>query len=353
MTHTSFKGKISDKEKYERRVAMATKYITFNYFEPLLVPAQQALELSNDDEENYRGDLWNMRSFMDFLATEANVERKLDFAFHLGDEYADVEPGSFINRNSLYHIQFSKLRDKNIPAKKRIGQIKEELNLQDDEYIGEFNSVVYDKDLKVLMVQSNHYGLSTAQLELYLTELRFRHLNFINGGEYDEENPLIVKLNPIIDPSQLQKAFNANYYRKIKIRCADFMEDALIDDQNDLISDLVRTLFKSNGATVEILLSLGRAPKTGSLDEEVIHKTLKKFKELPDEKKPNLELTLLENEEAQIETINLIRPRISDRVPFNIQPRHTIGFEHMFEKMIETYINKKQAIRRVVVRNVE
>lgn len=327
---------------------MATKYITFNYFEPVLVQPEQAFEAEltehNEDRE-FEGDIWNMEPFMNFLS--GDIE-DIDFSYTLGTEYADIEPGSFIQSDNLYHIQFSKLRETNIPAKKRIGEIKEEIYLQDDEYIGEFNSIMYDHSLNIVMIQSNHYGLSTRHLENYLTELRFRFLEY-NG--IDTEPALVVKLNPIIDRRQITDAMNADYYRKIRIRGADYMQDSDYADEEHLINDVTRTIRKAQGVNVDLQISVGRAERTASLDNDIIKKTLEIFKESPDNRKPNIELTLLENEEAQIETINLIRPRLHDKVPFTIEPRTTIGHEFIFQKMKETYQNRRGRLSQIIVRS--
>jgi|SRR5690625_1177074 len=327
---------------------MATKYVTFNYFEPVLVEAEQVLEVElnqENEDEQYQGDLWDMQACMDYLSVANNNQ---DFSYTLGDEYADVEPGSFIIQGSHAHIQVSKLRETNIPAKKRIGEIKEEILLNDDEYIGEFNSILYDETLQVLMVQSNHYGLSTKQLENYLTELRFRHLESI--GHDDVDRPIMVKLNPIIDYQQIEDALRADYYRKIRIRGADLREDAYHEDRADLINEVARTVSRTHGVNIDLQISVGRAERTRSLDNETIRNTLEVFRDTPENRRPNIEVTLLDNEESQIETINLIRPRLHDRVPFTIAPRTIIRHEYVCEKMMETYTRRRSHLRRVLVR---
>ena len=72
--------------------------------------------------------------------------------------------------------------------------------------------------------------------------------------------------------------------------------------------------------------------------------------ELEERNRPTIELTLLENEEAQIETINLIRPRLRDRVPFTVKPRTIIGHEFVCNKMIECYLEKSTLLRRALDR---
>lgn len=329
---------------------LATKYITFNYFEPVLVRPEQAFEseLSEGNEEQpFIGDIWNMAPFMNFLSINT-IKDDNKFAYQLGGEYADVEPKSFIKKNDLSHIQVSKLRETNIPAKKKIGEIKQEILLQHDEYIGEFNSMLYDHELHVLMIQSNLYGLSTKHLENYLTELRFRFLEYEG---YSTEMPLMVKLNPIIDPKQIDDAMSADYYRKIRIRGADLRVDALNEDKEDLINEVARTVNLTQGVNVDLQISVGRAERTRSLDNDTIRNTLETFNQLPENKKPNIELTLIENEDAQIETINLIRPRFHDRISFNVEPRTTIEHTDICKKMMNSYKERRNRLRSIIDRS--
>ena len=97
----------------------------------------------------------------------------------------------------------TKCRDTNIPSKKRLGEVKEEIMLADDEYIGESVSILFDKRVSVMMVQSNIYGLTMKQIENYLTELRLRYIDKTNKTETE---PLLVRLRPIVDLNKVDKA---------------------------------------------------------------------------------------------------------------------------------------------------
>lgn len=330
---------------------MARKYVRFNYFEPFLVPARIALEedlmeLDEQEQEVARGggDRWDMRHFLDFIAVP---RQNFLVDYQIGDEIAEIEPGSFIynDQHNIYSLQLSKLRDKNIPSKKRVGEIREDILLNQNEYIGEFVSIIYDEEISCLMIQSNLYGLSTKQIENYFTELRFRHLNYI-GNEDDE--PFVVKLRPKMDHRKIYDALQADYYRKIRIRTADYMEDALMDE-NSLISDARRTLMQARGASIDLQISLGRAERSASLDSEQIRRVLREFRELPPGSKPNIELTMLEKEEAEIETINLIEPRMTDRISLEVEPRQTIGHEYLFYQMLHKYLERRNDLRRTMV----
>jgi len=329
---------------------MAKKYVRFNYFEVKLVLGKIALEedlksvIQEDVTQNYASaDLWDMSGFLDHLMTHKNDFRS---SYTLGDEIAELEHDSysFDSRFNLYGFQVAKLRDTNIPSKKKLGKIKEDIMLDDDEYIGEFVSILYDNLYKVVMVQSNLYGLSIKKIEQYLSELRFRYLE--DKGNTEQE-PFLVRLTPIIDSSKIDLALGADYYRKINIKASDVSLDASMTEDS-LISDMRRTLLRTAGVNIEMQISLGSTEKTRSLDETVVRGALEEFKRISPGKRPRIELTMRENEESEIEVINLLEPRMTDRLSIEIEPRTTIAHEYLFDIMKEKYKHKRREVRKVL-----
>ncbi|QGG57424.1 DUF6731 family protein [Paenibacillus sp. B01] len=331
---------------------MAKKYVRFNYFEVKLVLARLALQedLKHDDDGNTFGkpdftsaDLWDMGPMLDFLESRKGA---FDTSIKLGDEKAEVEPDSYIYdpKFQVYSFQLSKLRDTNIPSKKKIGKIKEEIMLEDDEYIGEFVSILYDHQYKICMIQSNFYGLTIKQIEAHLTELRLRYLAE-NGME--EEDPLLVRLTPIMDYSKVGAALQADYYRKIKIKASDIMLDSVHGD-NGILSDMRRSIGRSAGVNIELQISMGFSEKTASLNADEIREVLEKFKDLPERSRPKIEVTVKEHEDSEVEVINLIEPRMTDRIGLEIKQKSSIGHEFLHANMLEKYKTRKSDIRRII-----
>lgn len=325
---------------------MARKYIRFNYFEVQLVSAAAHVRAEIDEDyEIHYADSWNMANFMEYLIV--NIDQ-FNSNVYLGNEYSEIEKDShfYDSRRDLYHFQLSKLRETNIPAKKKFGEIKEDILLDQDEYIGEFNSIIYDNSVGALIMQSNFYGLTTKQAELVLTELRFRYLDAIGQNE---DNPLIVKLAPLIDRSKIDRIMQADYYKKIRIKGSDVMLDANLGDDN-LLCEARDMLMESAGVNIDISISLGRAEKTASLDETTIRGALLPFVNLGDEdRKPQIEITALYNEESEVETINLIEPRMTDRVSVDVEPRQTVGHEYLYQQFVAIYDIRRTDVRRVMV----
>lgn len=324
------------------------KYVRFNYFEVTLVMAETAIlnELDLDDGVvvEQPGDTWNMTRFLDYL-----MVNKSDFktTVDIGSEYSEIEIDSYKydENRGVYSFQLSKLRETNIPSKKRFGEIKEDILLSKDEYIGEFNSFIYDPSYDAVVLQSNLYGLTVKQTEAVLTSLRFRYLDRIGRTE---SSPLVVKLVPIIDRSKINRVAKADYYKKVRVKGADFMLDADLGDEN-LMSDASRLLHKVSGLNIDLTISLGRSEKTASLNPESIQKVIEQFNLLTDNQaKPQIEITSLYNEDSDVETINLIEPRMTDKVAIYVEPRQTVAHDYLYQTFIELYDERRPDVRRVL-----
>lgn len=329
---------------------MPRKYVRFNYFELQLVPAPVVLrdeleDIQNNehyDQEDY-ADPWDMSALLDFLM----VRREFDTTVAVGEEFAEMEIDSysFDQQRNIYGFQLSKLRDKNIPSKKKFGEIKEEILLEQDEFIGEFVSVLYDNTYKVLAIQSNLYGLSSKQIENVLTQLRFRYLD--EQGLTDEV-PLLVRLAPMIDRAKVDRVIRSDYFKKIRLKGSNVMLDANLDDAS-LMGEARRMLHEVAGVNIDITISLGRSERTASLDDARIREVINEYLQIPDDQRPQLEVTALDNEEAEIETINLFEPRMTDRISIVVEPRTTVAHEYLFNTFMETYDSKRPDIRRVTM----
>lgn len=325
---------------------MARKYIRFNYFEVNLVPAEDAIrrDLNEDEDIPFQANVWDMSDFLDYLMVN---RREISTTVDIGTEYSEVEKDSYHydERRDLYSFQLSKLRETNIPSKKKFGEIKEDILLDQDEYIGEFNSIVFDNTYKALIMQSNLYGLSVAQTEHVLTQLRFKYLDRMGRTE---EVPLVVKLNPIIDNSKVQKVIESDYFKKIRLKGSDFMMDAALDDDS-LLTDAKKLLHQSSGLNIDITISLGRTERTSSLNQEYVQSAIRRFESIG-ESKPKMEVTALYDEEADVETINLIEPRMTVRVSVDVAPRQTVGHEYLYQTFLEIFDTQRYELRRVLVR---
>lgn len=316
---------------------MARQMIRFNYFEPMLV-------IENDELA-----IWNMQEFFEFIIAN---RRAFNPAVFLGDEVADLEWNScgYDETNRLYYMQLSKLRSKNIPARKRINQDKEPLELTDDEYLGEFNLLIYDPLNRVLITQGNFYGLTTKQITLTLSGIRAKYMDYISRS--DGDTPYIVYLSPIPDVDAIERVRGNQIYRKITIKGSDYQEIARERLNSQVLSHSIDALESINGVNFEITVTMANAPKQEGLDNEEVRNMINDILILQanDETDVSMHIASRRDEENSMEYINLLKPRITSTIILEVANRSTIGFEYIFNGFKEqNYFNEELAIQSKII----
>lgn len=318
---------------------MARKYIRFNYFTIKLTP----IELPEDMQGRDIGDAWNMKPLLDYLSVRRNP---INTVVNVGQYLAEFERDTLIYdyANDLYSFQISKLRETNIPSIKKIGNPKEDIELDDDEYIGEFVTVVFDPRYLTVGVQSNLYSLNIPQIEYFLTEIRNNYLKIHGIADPIE---LKVQLNPIVDHTRIEAVRNAEIYRKISISGSNIAADALA--QNGTLNEVSGLVGRARGFKFDLTISLGHAPRNESLDDEIIREIIHGFSRMDEDNRPKVEITMREDDEAPIEVVNLLEPRLTNRWTIEVENRTNISHEAIHNRFVEEYDIPRTIIARIAI----
>lgn len=316
----------------KRGKTMVRQSIRFNYFEPILV--------AENDEEI----LWDMRPFIEFIIGNRQA---FNPAVPLGDELADLEwNNSFYDeKNQLYYIQLSKLRSKNIPSRKRVNHDKVSITLDEDEFLGEFNLIIYDPNLDVLITQGNFFGLTTKQIAIALSNMRLKYKEYV--GETETENIHIIHLRPIIDSAAIDRVKENEIYRKIEVKGSDYREIANENLDSNVLDTAVKSMDEINGVNFGISLSMSKAPKSNSLEKDEVRSMISDVLRLKeDDVDISMKVSTRRDEEAAIEYIDLLSPRLTTNIVLEIQNRSTIGAEYIFNGFKEqNYFDEKNHIQ--------
>lgn len=358
------------------------KNIRFNYFQSFLIVDEEVIkrvekdkryienirakfnkkpseklkkQLEDEDEimeqynrfTSYKATTWNMKDILKYI----NDNNMSSTAINIGDIIVEVEPNSIKGiEEDIIGFQLTKMRDNMLPAKKKVGQTKEEIMLSDDEYIGDFVSILYDVNLNVLMIQSNNYGLTVKQIQKYLTLLRRRYIEEADMNDLIYE--LACELRILIDPKKVEEILDAKYYRKIRIKGSDFMLDSLLKDNGEdykSFSKIRNYLGEKKGVNFDITVSVKSTKKTESLDLEEVEEIVNDFNKITDiENKPTIEVTKKDTDDSNVEVINLLYPRLNSIINFKILARTSVGNDFLYDKMKDSYNKIRGVIYRVV-----
>ncbi|MDX1700319.1 MAG: DUF6731 family protein [Melioribacteraceae bacterium] len=317
---------------------MPRKYIRFNYFAINLVPEGLPENMAGRNLSA----AWDMRPLLDYLSVRANL---IQAEINVGIYIAEFDRNTVIydDRTNLYSFQLSKLRETNIPFLKSIGTPREDINLAENQYIGEFVTIVFDPMLYTVGIQSNLYSLNVKQVEEYLTQLR-RRFNTIHNIE--DGTPLRVEMQPIIDNNKIQTIRNSEIFRKITIKGSDYSADALAEQGT--LNEVSELIGRANGVNFELTLSIGSAPKNESLDGETIQEIIEGFTNIQNvHNRPKVEITAREDIDSPLELVNLLSPRLTNLISFNVETRVGIGHELIHDTFVDEYTEPRRTIARV------
>lgn len=309
---------------------MAKITIRFNYFRLYL--------------ENGEGDsLYDFSDLLDYI--EQHKTKNYSMNVNAGN-FGEIDTNAFHydKDKNIYYLQIAKLRNENLPDKKRVSEPREDLPLQPDEYVSEFLTLIYDATHMVTMVQVNRSSLSVKELEIYLTQLR----NSKKKEEGQKIDDYYVQCRIVPDPEKLNDVKTADYIRRISLKGSKVNLDALQDDQSlKKISDAIGKL---EGVNFKIEISVdSHAPKDSSLNKENLLEVIDDINEHNND--INTEVTIKEDIDTSVETVNLVSPRMTDIIKVEHDNRRNIGVEFLYNRfMEEIYVEKRKKIERLLGR---
>lgn len=281
---------------------------------------------------------------------EKILSEKIPTNIAVGDIPIEIEPGTLkVDADKkITTFQLSKLRSDLIPAKKKIEKQKEEIRLNNDEYIGEFTSVLYDEKISVFIIQSNFYGLTVSQVESYLTLLRRRVIEETKGSEISE---LACELQVIIDSCDIGNIKKSQEVKKIRFRAADGIYDALGQVGDGYLPNVRRSLGEKSGYIIDITVSIDKDSEIKTIDDEIVSSITENFDTIKNSQyDPNLlvEVTRKEDENSATELINLLQPKMYDNISIKMKPRVSVAHEFLCIALKEKYEERQGHLYNIV-----
>lgn len=253
-------------------------------------------------------------------------EDKFRHSFLINDEKYKLDSIKFDSDSNYYHLVIELLRDYNWPSKSKELGSSENLKFEDEKdeeiFLGEKVSILYDKNNNAFMVQSNKNGIQVGSLEVFLASiLKQQGLNF------DIRLPIIIQN----DTEKIAKSLNV--YKMVQTRFN-------VDDENtELQKNLFDMLFPnlkgySEDLTLEVKAT-ARKDKTGNdgLPDAVVHDIIST--------KGNDSVDLLKVRGRDIDgksiPIDLIKNKVYSEISFQYTQDKTLNHINVFRRMAEEY----------------
>jgi|GEM_PF-2076077 len=292
---------------------MKIKYIKYEYFR---------VTFTHVEKNNQKRGLFKLEKLIDIIKEKPLGER----AEKIGTEGSRLD--EYLKQEDYIFLMFSRLKKSYFTKKGKIDAPLKNLDMEDDDYIGEEVCALYDPKLHVLMLQRNRDSLSPGGIEQYLNLML---------SKVTEDNQNQIFLEPICTDDANYRAKKGNVIRKLQVRVADKDIDKI--NKKDLgLKNLVNAWSQYEAPYVDIVLLNGRF-KDQKINKEPVH-------DLIDEISKNPELInkarLTIGDSGQPEIIDLLTDKATDFSPVSIsekiiEAREQLNHIKVWDFMLDIY----------------
>lgn len=203
------------------------------------------------------------------------------------------------------------------------------MELDEDEYIGEEVSALYDQKYKIIMLQRNRNSLSPSGIEKYFSGVL--------------ENGDIIELVPIPAPDDLKTVKQNQIFRKLSIGFSPTnIDDEILNNSNKSIIQIIRGSRNLGALRVSVTLSLGNSKKGKTLKQEEITElgNLQKYDGFN-----KIQVSRSEDEDTEVEIVDLLAGKLYDVITIKFSRFNPIKYERLIVEMQNLYNAKNKLIR--------
>lgn len=318
-----------------------------NSFPKLNWHQRKSLEMSiqkRDKRQRYaneKSSMWNLKEPLDAVI-DGRITKLVMQSF---GENVELDRSTIYHKDGtphLYAFQLSRLREDNLPAKKKIGKERVHFDLEDDEYVGEFTEVLYDSRYNLVIVQTNRDGVGFPTVVHFLNMLRKEYLAH-QGVEDDKA--LYGELQLLLDPCIVDKALRASMYNRISIRCSDINADSILPDEVGQLAAVKNTMKEKKGIVIDFDMKMLQIEPAEYLDEKEIHIAGKRFLEYInnpnissfEKKNAGMEIYYCDDTNRRQEAVDLLIPKVTFFVSVTVEKRKAVGSEELYDLTVIEY----------------
>lgn len=289
--------------------------VRFDYFE---------VACQNNNNPKKKDGLFDLLLFIDRLDKMKLQDRTCEYK----GQKIRVETIKYNNKKELWFMGFTQLRDTNIPSLAKENSESKPIKLDEDEYLGENACGVYDPRYNILMLQRNIHSVSPTSVEWYINKI-------------SDNNSQQVYLRPICPIDIQRKLLNAQEYRRINIKLANF-KNAEIKGEKRALGRVVDSLTGYNANRISLSISIGYE-KDAYLDKKIAKDTISDLIENKDIV-AGAEVSFRETIDSNVEVLDLFEAKLHDIIRLNLERRETVASEYMENVMTTKYIESKGKI---------
>lgn len=285
----------------------------------------QVVFRKRNDSPNVRDRLFDLTDWMNKASRKSLEGRTFDYR----SEQARLERAYWDDELGFFFLHFVRLRATNIPSKAKIDSEVEPFELEDDEYLGEEVSALYDDTNHILMLQRNKYSLGPEGIEEYI--------NLLWGNDDD-----IISLRIICPPNAFEIARRASEYRRINLRFADLKDkdlNTVLPRLRSPIKKVISGFSEYEGINAQVTITMGNV-KGQSLSPQLVEDTI-----LDIEENRHLfskaEIAKKDDDDTRVEFVDLFDHKAHDFATFRMEKRETLSHFSIAKEMWTIYSAKE------------
>jgi len=227
---------------------------------------------------------------------------------------------------SFWEIQILKLREKSLPGLAKDDGDYQIIKLEDGEYIGESNSLLYDDQGCILVMQRNYNGFTPSGVEDYLYS--------IISPESDIKR---IILKPIIAGSKIAFISKDKIFRTIEIGIATGVNPV---SNSPFLTKMLSHFEKYEGTSFKVRISVGRAKRDRTLSPGLTVDTIKEL--YGDSSVTELRTWLKDSEDVKTEKVDLLDDRRQDFTELLVDRENPISHDRVYEDLKKVYLKRKK-----------
>lgn len=255
------------------------------------------------------------------------------YTFQLSDDKYKLERLARPNdMEPYYHLVVEELRDFNFPSKTRLNGQSQDLGLEEDEFLGEKMSALYDSENALFMLQVNRNSISTNKFEFFLSALLDK-LNY----KCDVRLPVIIQS----DAERVARSFIG--YKHVAIKMG---QDTNPTDNFDLISIIQNAISSDKDSSLfDVEISLTAKKDKNKNGEYLPDSIVREVMSIDRNGVKKLHVRG-RNYDERLETVDLISNKLTEVIHFQYDNNRTLNPDSVFSEMSLRYSDIKYKVLR-------
>lgn len=250
-------------------------------------------------------------------------DKKIFETISLSSIMARVDGHKYDKKNDLHGVCFVNMRGENLPSKVAEGKEQEDLDLEENEYIGEDMYVLYDRTNNVFMAQSNRMSLTINRITEFVNETK-------------KPDNMTVGFVPITR-NLTRKELKNKRVRSILISCENLHEKDKINSAP--LKSICDSVDGFGCLTYSLKLGVGRKrnaelspAESRKMIDDIINRTI-------DVK--SAQVSVSDQITGEIEYVDLVENKLCSILEYKIGKRERLHLDKLFPEMIKEYLKIK------------